>query len=156
VLFSTIVIFRDGDRAVQLPYRKVIRPESTGDDVLTDPMPLLRRALAAPELSFGGRQEADDDLLAPDINPDAAFEMEGDKSPLRVEWELSEPPEADKPMWTRAGLTELLDRLDHERPVEAQVMRAAAQQPDGRLPRAGIRAGRVLTGLRPSPTSRVW
>ncbi len=67
----------------------MIRPESTGDDVLTDPMPLLRRALAAPELSFGGRQEADDDLLAPDINPDAAFEMEDDESPLRVEWELS-------------------------------------------------------------------
>jgi len=160
VLFSTIVIFRDGNRAVQLRYRKVIRPESTGDDVLTDPMALLRRALAAPELSFGGRQEADDDLLAPDINPDAAFEMEDDESPLRVEWELTEPPEADKPMWTTAGLTELLDRLDHERPVQAQVIRAAAQQPDGRLPRALVyelaeyEADRTLRGFT-RPANRI-
>ncbi len=106
VLFSTIVIFRDGNRAVQLRYRKVIRPESTGDDVLSDPMPRLRRALAAPELSFGGRQEADDDLQVPDISLDTVFDSDNYESPLREEWEPPELLEA-RPMWTAAGLTEL-------------------------------------------------
>src|SRR5260221_2819474 len=63
-------------------------------------------------------------------------------------------------MWTTAGLTELLDRLDHERPVQAQVMRAAAQQPDGRLPRALVyelaeyEADRTLRGFT-RPANRI-
>ena len=65
VLFSTITIFRDGNRALQLRYRKVPRYESRADEVLSDPVPVLRRELASPRLSFRGRQERDDsDLLS--------------------------------------------------------------------------------------------
>ena len=57
-LFSTIVVFRDGNRVLQLRYRKVRRPESTADEVLSAPVPFLRRELASPELSFrdGGNE----------------------------------------------------------------------------------------------------
>ena len=54
-----------GNRALQLRYRKVPRYESSADEVLSDPMPVLRRQLASPRLSFPGRQERDDsDVLS--------------------------------------------------------------------------------------------
>jgi hypothetical protein len=45
-LFSTIVVFREGNRALQFRYRKARRPERTFDDFRSDPVGLLRRELA--------------------------------------------------------------------------------------------------------------
>lgn len=140
VLFSTITIFRDGNRALQLRYRKVPRYESSVDEVLSDPVPVLRRQLASPRLSFRGRQERDDaDLLS------RADESHAD---------------ARKTEWTRFGLNELLDRLDKEQRIQADVIRTAAQQPNGRLPRALVyelgeyEDGRTLRGFT-RPVNRI-
>ena len=134
-LFSTIVVFREGNRALQFRYRKVRRPERTSDDFRSDPVGLLRRELASPELSFRGRQERDGSVLLPE-EPDliTASTTGYDDSPeLTFKDEMQD---ADEPRWTNEGLTELLNRLGDEHPVQAKVIRAAAEQASGQLSRA--------------------
>lgn len=86
--------------------------------------------------------------------------LSADSLPLRTIYETTGPPEADEPRWTAEGLAELLDRLDDEGPVQAEVIRAAARQPDGRLPRALVyelgayEAGRTLRGFT-RPVNRI-
>jgi hypothetical protein len=162
VLFSTITIFREGNRALQLRYRKVPRYESSTDEVLSDPMPALRRQLASPRLSFRGRQERDDsDVLAPvnEWHADPANTADEDIA-VAVLGNLSEPLALGEAQWTHSGLRELLDRLDDEHRVQADVIRAAAQQPNGRLPRALVyelgeyEDGRTLRGFT-RPVNRI-
>jgi Restriction endonuclease len=155
MLFSTITIFRDGNRALQLRYRKVRRYESSVDEVLTGPVPVLRRQLASPRLSFRGRQERDDiDLLSrvDEWYADPRETVYEDEQTRDMD-QLAEAPRFREPQWTRRGLNELLDRLDEEQRVQADVIRMAAQQPDGRLPRALVyelgeyEDGRTLRGF---------
>lgn len=155
VLFPTITIFRDGNRALQLRYRKVRRSESSADEVLSDPVPVLRRQLASPRLTFRGRQERDDsDLLSRvDEWPVSSTETIYEEVLVADLDQLAEPLELGEAQWTRVGLSELLDRLDAEQRVQADVIRAAAQQPTGRLPRALVfelgeyEDGRTLRGF---------
>lgn len=74
--------------------------------------------------------------------------------------QLVEPPALGEAQWTRIGLSELLDRLDEEQRVQASVIRMAAQQPNGRLPRALVyelgeyEDGRTLRGFT-RPVNRI-
>jgi hypothetical protein len=162
VLFSTITIFRDGNRALQLRYRKVPRYESSVDEVLSGPVPVLRRRLASPRLSFRGRQERDDaDLLSrvDEWHDGSRKPVYEDTQATDVE-QLAEAPVLREAEWTRLGLSELLDRLEEEQRVQADVIRMAAQQPDGRLPRALVyelgeyEDGRTLRGFT-RPVNRI-
>lgn len=155
VLFSTITIFRDGNRALQLRYRKVPRHESSADEVLSDPVPVLRRQLASPRLGFRGRQERDDSGLLSRLDEWHADSTETAYEDMLVTDldQLAEPQALGEAQWTGTGLGELLDRLDEEQRVQADVIRMAAQQPNGRLPRALIyelgeyEDGRTLRGF---------
>jgi hypothetical protein len=162
VLFSTITIFRDGNRALQLRYRKVPRYESSADEVLSDPVPVLRRQLASQKLSFRGRQERDDsDLLSrvDERHADSRKTAYEDTQVTDLD-QLAKTSALRKAQWTRTGLNELLDRLDEEQRVQANVIRMAAQQPNGRLPRALVyelgeyEDGRTLRGFT-RPVNRI-
>lgn len=162
VLFSTITVFRDGNRALQLRYHKVPRHESSVDEVLSDPVPTLRRQLASPRLSFRGRQERDDsDLLSHNDERHSGSEQAAHDDALAIGLvQLPEPLTPGEAQWTLIGLNELLDRLDEEQRVQAAVIRAAAQQPDGQLPRALVyelgeyEEGRTLRGFT-RPVNRI-
>lgn len=155
VLFSTITIFRDGNRALQLRYHRVPRYESSVDEVLADRVPVLRRQLASPRLSFRGRQERDDsDLLSSFNDRDAEYrDTVYEDTEATIPDQVTEAPVIRVSGWTRTGLNELLDRLDQEQRIQADVIRAAAQQPNGLLPRELIyelgeyEDGRTLRGF---------
>jgi hypothetical protein len=162
VLFSTITVFRADNRALQLRHRKVPRYESSADEVLSDPVPVLRRQLASPSLSFRGRQERDDsDLLSPvdELSADPR-ETGYEKVAVADLDELAEPLALGDVLWTRIGLSALLDRLEVEQRVQADVIRAAAQQTNGWLPRALLyeigeyEDGRTLRGFT-RPVNRI-
>jgi hypothetical protein len=121
---------------------------------LSDPVPALRRQLAEPRLSFRGRQERDDtDLLAlvGDVSVD---------SPNTAVDQLAGSWAAEEAHWTQLALRELLDRLDGEHRVQAEVIRAAAHQANGRLARALVyevgeyEDGRTLRGFT-RPVNRI-
>jgi hypothetical protein len=131
MFFSSIAVFHHGNRLTQLRYRKVSRRPRTADEVFAEPVPALRRELAEPSLAFKGRPERVDAV------GDAAA------APRREEWTIE-------------GLTELLRRLEQERPLQADVIRTAAQK-RGRITRrqvyrlGGYDSNRSLRGFtRPS------
>jgi hypothetical protein len=162
VLFSTIIVFRADGRTLQLRYRKVARHESSADEVLSDPIPVLRRQLASPSLSFRGRQERGSSELVSEISEwPAGFGALVDEEVAIDDLDaVADPPELDVAHWTLIGLGELLDRLDDEHLVQAKVIRAAAQEPNGQLPREFVfdlgeyEAGRTLRGFT-RPVNRI-
>jgi hypothetical protein len=110
-LFSTIAVFHHGNRMTRLRYEKAERREPA-DQVLSDAVPALRRELAAPELAFRGRKE-------------------------RFRGDDHDPWPSHLPGWTRAGLTELLNRLDQEGYFQADVIRTAVMQ-EGQVSRQQV------------------
>jgi hypothetical protein len=131
MFFSSIAVFHHGNRLTQLRYRKVSRRARTADEVFAEPVPALRQELAEPSLAFKGRPEQVDA-----VEDEAASTGRGE--------------------WTIEGLTELMRRLEQERPLQADVIRAAAQK-RGRITRrqvyrlAGYDSNRSLRGFtRPS------
>lgn len=152
-LFSTILVFGEDNRVIQLRYRKVLQGERPASEDLSDSMTALRSELAAPELSFRRRRERESpEFFAPDLPPG----MDTDSAYGDPEYELSELAELpiqNAPEWNAEGLAALLQRLDDERPVQAMVIRAAAVRPNGQVPRAlvyelaGFEEGRTLRGF---------
>jgi hypothetical protein len=152
-LFPTIMVFGEDNRVIQLRYRKVRQGERPASEDLSDPVTALRSELAAPELSFRGRQERESpEFFAPDPPPGMDSDsVHGD--PQYDLSELAELPIENAPKWNAEGLTALLQRLDDERPVQAMVIRAAAARPNGQVPRALVyelgryEEGRTLRGF---------
>ena len=95
----------------RLRYEKAERRDPA-DQVLSETVPALRRELAAPELAFRGRRE-------------------------RSQGDDHDPWPSHLPGWTRAGLTELLNRLDQEGYFQADVIRTAVMQ-DGQVSRQQV------------------
>jgi len=153
-LFSSIALFHHDNRLTQLRYRKVSRGRLMTDEVLTEAVPALRRELAEPNLAFKGRRERVPDEWHKDSEPllfdtDPASDFEG------LSRDGAAPSSREE--WTLEGITELLRRLDQERPLQAAVIRTAAAKRTGRLTRrqvyrlGGFDPNRSLRGFtRPS------
>jgi hypothetical protein len=159
-LFPTIMIFGDDNRVIQLRYRKVGQRERPASDDLSDPVTALRSELAAPELSFRGRQERESpEFFPPDPPPGTdSGSVQGDAQ-QRVS-ELDELPIENASEWNAKGLAALLQRLDDKHPVQAMVIRVAGTRPNGQVPRAlvyelgGYEEGRTLRGFT-RPVNRI-
>jgi hypothetical protein len=161
MFFSSIAVFHHDNRLTQLRYRKVSRRPRTADEVFAEPVPALRRELAEPSLAFKGRPErvdeesyddsdvtqaaAEREAMLKSFDPSSSVDAAGNTaaSTLREEWTIE-------------GLTELLRRLQQERPLQADVIRTAAQK-RGRITRrqvyrlGGYDSNRSLRGFtRPS------
>ena len=141
-LFSSIAVFHHDNRLTQLRYRKVSRRPRTADEVFADPVPALRRELAEPNLAFKGRPERDDKESHDDRDMTRAG-AERDAMPELIDPTSSLDPahgtatSARREEWTIEGLTELLHRLEPERPLQAEVIRAAARK-RGRITRRQV------------------
>jgi len=157
--FSTIGIFHHDNRLTQLRYRRVVRPESSVEEIFTTPIPALRRELASPDLAFKRRREQAEyrpwdyaDLGPPHVVGRSVPPQILQKVRRAVEAASTEP-------WTADGARELMRRLEQERRVQAAVIQVAAQH-EGRIPRqviydlAGYKNSRSLRGFT-RPVSRI-
>lgn len=139
-LFSSIAVFHHDNRLTQLRYRKVSRRPQTADEVFTEPVPVLRRELAEPNLAFKGRPERLDE----ESHDDTDMERNA-MPPVFIDPRSSlDAPEggtatsASREEWTIEALIELLHRLEQERPLQAKVIRAAAAKKRGRITRRQV------------------
>ena len=161
--FSSIVLFHHNNRLTQLRYRKVSRRKLTVEEVLAEPVSTLRRELAEPDLAFKGRREriyderydGDDVRQARYGSPGGRLIFDPASEPSVLERNEAASYSGDE--WTLEGVTELLRRLDQERPLQATVIRAAAAKRNGRISRrqvyrlGGFDKNRSLRGFtRPS------
>jgi hypothetical protein len=105
---------------------------------------VLRRELAEPDLAFKGRPERIDEEPYDDSDVRGAA---AERPAVRVFIDPSsslDAPEggtatsALREEWTIEGLTELLHRLEQERPLQADVIRAAAARRRGRITRRQV------------------
>jgi Restriction endonuclease len=153
-LFSSVALFHHDNRLTQLRYRKVTGRRLMADEVLTEAVPTLRRELAEPDLAFKGRRERVPDEWYQDSEP--LFFDPGPTPDLDALRRGRAAPSSHEE-WTLEGITELLLRLDRERPLQAAVIRTAAAKRNGRITRrqvyrlGGFDPNRSLRGFtRPS------
>lgn len=162
-LFSAIALFHHGNRLTQLRYRKLRGRRLTTDDVFGEPVPTLRRELAEPKLAFKGRRERVGDEWYEDDDIEQAVRARQDErlltapDPALDDRSGGAETSSVRDEWTLEGVTELLRRLDLERPLQAAVIRAAAAKRNGRITRkqvyqlGGFDPNRSLRGFtRPS------
>jgi hypothetical protein len=161
--FSSITLFHNNNRLTQLRYRKVVRRKLTADEVLAERVPTLRRELAEPNLAFKGRRERIGDEQYEDGDFGRThYGRQGERFLVDPAPELDTLGEgvvasSSRDEWTNEGVAELLRRLDQERPLQATVIRAAAEKRNGRITRrqvyrlGGFNPNRSLRGFtRPS------